>query len=670
MPHNHITIYSSGIADIQRGYAIPPGEPTKIALSVQRDHIGDVLGSLNIFGPVTLVAPPVYAPANESQGNLEIDSQGALASLAVKLAGAKVQVQRADGIVSGTLVGLHRDKEELQLKVIEHVSLVVLTSDGLARVAIRDIQRLQFLDDVAKRELDKMLVRSFSRLKPDSTLLELQLTANEPDAEAILQYTVPAAAWKISYRLREQAEGTYELQGFAIVDNHTDDDWNDVYLSVVTGEPITFSTDLALTKLPRREHVNLVQSQAMGALEMEEAMPQMVMMAGGAAEDRAGGRGGNFRKAAMMQSMEADTAERYYMEAPRAAAARYDQAETREVGDFSIYHSQTPVSIGAHRSALVPIFTATVDESRTVLFYKESDHAERAFRAVEFTNSTPQSLGRGVCAVLVGEMFMGSCILPATPPGGEALLIHALETGVRFQAEVKDLKSELVGVKISDGACLLRHRQLTTKVLRILNNRDEAYKVVIDHAFRLTSPAVSVVVRRAGGEEALPIDSKLKRGVRLNVSLAPREQLEVVIAETKVQSERVTLIEATKQGETLKTAWLMDNIVATNGPLANDPAIRAILEIESRQSVKRQQIRDEEAKIQRLNQRQERLRKNIASGGQDEQSAKWRVELGEAERQIQELEEQTIPALREQEQVIVSELRAALLSLATEWEGW
>jgi hypothetical protein len=666
MPHNHITIYSSGIADIQRGYAIPPGEPTKIALSVQRDHIGDVLGSLNIFGPVTLVAPPVYAPANESQGNLEIDSQAALASLAVKLAGAKVQVQRADGIVAGTLVGLHRDKEELHGKVIEHVSLVVLTSDGLARVAIRDVQRLKFLDDVVTRELDKMLVRSFSRLKPDSTLMELELTANEPDAEAILQYTVPAAAWKISYRLREQADGTYELQGFAIVDNHTDDDWNDVYLSVVTGEPITFSTDLALTKLPRREHVNLVQSQAMGALEMEEAMPQMVMMAGGAAEERAGGRGRNFRDAAMMQSMEVPAE---YSSMSDVAVACYDQAEVREVGDFSIYHSQTPVSIGAHRSALVPIFTTTVGESRTVLFYKESDHAERAFRAVEFTNSTSQSLGRGVCAVLVGEMFMGSCILPATPPRGDALLIHSLETGVRFQPEVKDLKSELVGVKISDGACLMRRRQLTSKVLRIRNNRDEAYKVVIDHTFRLNSPAVSVVVRRADGEEPLAIDSKLKRGVRLNVSLAPREQLEVVIAESKVQSEQVALVESNKQGETLKSAWLMDNIVATNGPLANDPAIRTILEIESRLRAKGLRIGDEQSKIARLSQRQERLRKNIATGGQDEQTAKWRVELGQAEQQINELEESTIPALRAEEQVIVSELRAALLALVAEWEG-
>lgn len=668
--HNHITIYSSGIADLQRGFTVAGGEPTKVALSVNRDHLGDVLGSLNIFGPVTLVSPPTYAPQNEIAGKLELDPANALEDLAVKFVGAKVQVKRAGDTVAGTLLGLHREQEWHHERIVNSPSLVVLVDDGLTRIALREILRLQFLDETVNDELSKALQRKLRQLKPDSTVIELTLATEEASAQAIVQYTVPAAAWKISYRLREQEAGHCEFQGFAVVDNHTDEDWNDVLISVVTGEPITFSTDLAITKLPGRDHVDLVKARALGAQEVEEAMPEMVVMSAG------GGAAASINQAAPMRGkgkgrhFSMSTADiKNSMQVPQAAAA-VESADIREVGDFAIFHSQTPVSIGAHRSALVPIFQVALEQSRSVLYYKATERSSRAFRAIEFTNTTPHSLGRGVCAIFADNTFLGSCVLPATSPGGDALLVHALETGVRFQYDLAQFSSTLVGIKISDGACVLRKQATARTNYRIENLRDEQYMVVIDHTARLQgSPKIAAVAKSATGESPCPIDSKLSSGVRLRVTLAPRQRLDVEVTETKVESERVMLVEDAGRGEQLRTAWLVDNIIAKDGPLSGEPALQAALEIEGRLNAKAAETAELVQRVERLNQRQDRLRKNIATGGQDEQTARWRVELGEAEQNILELEEQTLPRLRAEELAIRQELRQALLALMLEWKA-
>ena len=52
--------------------------------------------------------------------------------------------------------------------------------------------------------------------------------------------------WKTSYRLilPQNKGGKAKLQGWAIVENQTDTDWNDVQLSLVSGRPISFIEDL------------------------------------------------------------------------------------------------------------------------------------------------------------------------------------------------------------------------------------------------------------------------------------------------------------------------------------------------------------------------------------------------------------------------------------------
>src|SRR5204863_8995047 len=60
-------------------------------------------------------------------------------------------------------------------------------------------------------------------------------------------YVVEAPIWKTSYRLVLDAEGKGAkpyLQGWAVVENPTDEDWSGVRMALISGRPISFKMDL------------------------------------------------------------------------------------------------------------------------------------------------------------------------------------------------------------------------------------------------------------------------------------------------------------------------------------------------------------------------------------------------------------------------------------------
>ena len=55
---------------------------------------------------------------------------------------------------------------------------------------------------------------------------------------------VEAPIWKTSYRLVMDEKAKPYLQGWAMVENPTDEDWGGVKMALVSGRPISFKMDL------------------------------------------------------------------------------------------------------------------------------------------------------------------------------------------------------------------------------------------------------------------------------------------------------------------------------------------------------------------------------------------------------------------------------------------
>lgn len=666
MSNNRVVIYSNGIADFQRGYEIAADAPRRIAIPVRRDHLADVLASFNVYGNVRLESPPTFRPSNELEGNISIDPQRVLEDFATNLSGAKVRVERAGGEVEGTLVGLHQEEEATPGEPIHPMSLIVLTDDGLRRCVLREIQSLKFLDDDVQQEIDKALERNYQRIKPNSTFVELVLSAaadqGDTKAEAVVQYTLPAAAWKISYRLRMAEGRTTELQGFAIVDNNTDEDWTDFHVCVVTGEPITFSTDLAESKTPRRQHVDLVGEMALGAVEVEEET--MVMAASG---------GGDYAaEMALPAPMARAKLRKVGASAMRSQMAELKSAETssadvHEVGDFSIFESESAVTIPAKRSTVIPVFNVEVADTKSVLHYKHANHPERPYRSIEFVNQSGLSLGRGVCTVFEETAYAGNCIMPALKPGEKRLLPHALETGVSVRRDQKRQRNKVVALRLSAGFCYTSTRQRRETHYHVKNSRDAMYQLVLDHDFTLAEPDLEAWRTSDGDDVPLSPATKLADGDRFEIAVGAKDEFVVKVVEQRIDQAKMQLISASKQHENLQIDWLEQNLVATNGPLADDKGVRECLQIQQDLDAKRQEISDAVVETERLAARQDRLRQNIKAGGQDDLTSRWRSDLDDAERAIKSIEEDKIPALRGEEKSLRAKLKDALMTLSADW---
>lgn len=667
MTQSKITIYSNGVADLKRTYVVRSSEPCAIAIPVRRDHLGDVLASLSVFGAVKLAAPPSYRPSNDAAGSLTLDANNVLEDLARQLTGARVAVDRAGGSSEGTLVGLHVEPEGKLDERTFPKSIVVLTSDGLMKVALKDVVRLRFLDEAAREELDKALRRAFQQIKPNSTFVELTLTTTESEAEAVLQYTIPAAAWKIAYRLRE-TDDSYELHGFAIVDNNTDESWRDFIVAVVQGDPITFSTDLAESKSPRRRHVNVVRASAVGAVEVEASVDAMLCDFEDSDEDDVC----SSPPSPMMRSMSAPAyaGGRSEVRAQSRSAAA-PAVETTQIGDFAIYESVEPVTIEANRSAAIPVLQVALSEAKTVLYHPLGNEHRQLYRAVRFKNETPQPLGRGVCTIFQGGTYAGNCVMPPTPAAGTAMLVHALESGVVVQLDRPSQTRRQTGLSLSNGIAVMTEQHTSETVYRLNNRKAEAFDVIIDHQWRLpgATSKVTAILKQGQCESPIATNERLSEGHRLSVSLAANATAEVVVRESRIDSSRMVMVGSQRGNKLSEMYWFEEQFGGPSSPVHEHAGLCEFRLIQQRLAEKQSEITKATSKVEQLSKRQERLRKNIGTGGQDEQTANWRHELGQEESRINTLEEQTLPQLRREEDSIQKELEAAMLALSVEWSA-
>jgi hypothetical protein len=449
---NSVKLYSNGTAVISREYGFKDQEPLRISIPVRKTDLDDVISSISVFGNVTITTPPTYTPTNAQETALTLNPASIFKDLATKLAGAAVEIE-AGTIYKGKLVGLHQYRREANGSVLEHCRLVVLTDKGVQQIEDTSVTAIRFTDPTIQTEIDKALQSSLSQIKPDSSVVEMTIQPNSGTTSASVTYATPVAAWKIRYQLRMSSKET-ELEGQAVVDNDTDDDWTETMITVITGEPITFSTDLAEIRRPARSRVNIVADRTTGAVSAEPVMELL------ASDDDTVCLSAPPPPPRMM-----DASIAHLDRAPQV------QAEVRESGDFSVFTSHSPVTLGAKRSAIIPLFRTAISEASAVLFYKAQDDAQRPFRAVRLKNQATHSLGRGICEVFVDGDFQGKCVLEPTKPGEEVLLIHARETGVRIFMESSRPESRRMAIKISEGVAYCEDLNRQETVYRIQNSQ-------------------------------------------------------------------------------------------------------------------------------------------------------------------------------------------------------
>ena len=86
--------------------------------------------------------------------------------------------------------------------------------------------------------------------------LTMELTVpNERDADVMMTYVTEAPAWKPSYRVKIEPGGKVGLEGWAVVDNTSGEDWRNVLVGVGASSALAFRYDLWSVRTIAREQL-------------------------------------------------------------------------------------------------------------------------------------------------------------------------------------------------------------------------------------------------------------------------------------------------------------------------------------------------------------------------------------------------------------------------------
>src|ERR1039457_6298929 len=431
LPVKQVVIYKHGVGFFERSGTLGAGESAR--LDFNATEMNDVLKSLTIGssgGKITGLRYDSMDPLGHKLAEFPFTiGEGGMPGMLDQLKGARVELKLGTETVAGTIVSARTfagtDKQP------EHDQLNLMLDTGEFRtVDLGAATGLRFPDPKLQQQFkDYLAALAAARSKEKRSVYLDSTDAKERDITA--SYMIPAPVWKSSYRLI-LGDKAPMLEGWAIVDNTTGEDWTKVQLALVSGRPISFVSQLYAPKYVNRPSAELADDSAAqavvhsGAFEENEkkgealAVGRLMMAPPPPAPAKAMPMA-RFKSTNGAVVMDAESV------APSSIAAA---AEGRELGDLFEYRIAQPVTIRKNESAMLPFLQQTI-EGRKLLIY--SDHSsQHPTNAAELTNSSGKTLDGGPITVYDAGAYAGEALMETLKASDKRLISYAVDLGTRI----------------------------------------------------------------------------------------------------------------------------------------------------------------------------------------------------------------------------------------------
>jgi hypothetical protein len=458
-----------------------------------------------------------------------------------------------------------------------------------------------------------------------------------------------APIWKTSYRLVLDDEGKPLLQGWALVENTTEEDWKDVSLTLVSGRPISFVMNLYQPLYVPRPVVEpelfaSLRPQTYGQ-DMDRASAEFADKAekrGRRMAERAAGGMAGAAPAAPPAPMAAAPARGLAVAGKPAEAAFFaggenagvqSAAQGGDVGELFQYALETPVDLPRQQSAMLPIVNEKV-EGEKVSIYNPSVQPKHPLNGLRLKNTTELHLMQGPITVFDAGSYAGDARIEDLPPAGERLISYALDLDTEVVQTSKAHPDQLVSVRLAKGVLhasrkLRREQQYTAK-----NSGKNDKRLLIEYPL---DPDWKLVAPEKPAE-------KTRNLYRFALDAQPGEPVKLVVEEEQVISQEFA-------------ANNLDNGVVQfylRSPIVSDPVKQALQELVKRKTeIERVAQRQQQAEQQigAITQEQARIRENMAQlernsdlynryvkkfGSQEDDVEKLRAEIAKLQQQSNE----------------------------------
>ena len=252
LPIRRVILYSNGVAYVERrGFVTGNAE---INLSFKQSQVDDVLKSMIVLdlnkGRIGAVSYNSSAPISSRMSEIPFSVQpvsgdgGGISAVLSQLQGAKVVVTSTKGTATGSILTVEQKRIQTEKETKTTSVLVIASESGeISSFDLSDVRSVKLLEDGTRKDINEFANATASTRRLDAKTITVT-SQGTGQREMVVSYTIAAPIWKTTYRVVLDKEGNPFFQGWAIVDNVSEENWQDVQLSLVSGSPISFIQQL------------------------------------------------------------------------------------------------------------------------------------------------------------------------------------------------------------------------------------------------------------------------------------------------------------------------------------------------------------------------------------------------------------------------------------------
>lgn len=566
-PITSIKISSGGVAEIVRTAAVD--ESGTVEIDVPIDQVDDLLKSLAVFSSKAAVQDLSLAgpqPIEETFARLPFTPEdlNSFSRIIGAMKGSKVTLDGQNDIVF-TVVGVEERPKEGKS------SLLLLTPKSeLKTVVLETTTTVKFVEPEAQKKIDDAVALLAASAADGMRTIKVRL-AKTDEKDVAISYVVGAPVWKPTYKLIVQEGGKGRLQAWAVLENASGEDWNDVTITLSSGKPVT---------LKQRLHERLWKNRdEIGNESIAEALsqPRAVTMKMAQADIAA------FAGAAPAPAM-ANTI------APSSATEELAMANFELPGKFTVRNGDT---------LSVPIVDREVEAGFVSLFNPDSKHPNAALL---IKNGTGNTLPSGIMTVydLKGG-YVGDARFDDIAAGATKTTVFGTDLKMD-QMEERQASDTVTAVKLADWRLEAQKISTITATWKIKAG-DEGRTVVVEDS-------VPDGYRVAPGQ----IVEETTEGVRLKAAVKAGETASLVVKYVREEREEMVAADPDESRIALWISGTTDESVKSK--------LQAVLDATAALGEANRKLQSADERYGEIEREQARVRGNLA--GVDDATLKRR----------------------------------------------
>jgi hypothetical protein len=528
-------VYKHGVGYFEREGKVQGDQ--QVSLSFKSAQMKDLLKSLFAVdlsgGRIAAISYDTKDPLSKQLEDIliRLPEGNALTQFLSQLKGARVEVSVGGETVSGSIVGIEPVVRQTKDGVVTTYKLVLFRDDGrLQPVDLLEMSHLKLLDEALQKDLRRVLEIHLKAKHADRKSVVLNCVG-QGERDVRVGYIIETPIWKTSYRLLFDEGQKPLLQGWAILENSTDEDWEQVDVSFVAGSPMSFIMDLYTAYYPERAEIPVGMAMA----PKPEMAPPPAPSAAAPAKMRAlreeakkekSADAAEFlgRRAAGGELRKSFSEELEFAAAPAAAGV--------EVGDLFAYQSREKVSLRRGQAALVPILSERLEGGERVLHWRPG--ITRPTNSFYFNNSTALTLESGPVTFFDGSTCVGEGLMrKVLKKGMKDMMPYAVEAGVTVETKVNHRSDPVTRGTVANGVLTLTYVQNLESVYAVKNQLSRDAVLYLDHP-------------KSGGyalaEPAKPTE-EMEGVYRFRLELKAGASAELKVRETTPVSQQVALVQ-------------------------------------------------------------------------------------------------------------------------------